>query len=1276
MVSNSGSKKDEPRKYFSTLYYSNQESRKLLPTAEEQAELAKLKTNYEGTRYQVPLDRGNIVDVRALFREIEEIYATQVSNQGDMRWFREHTVNTEGNDYDYRFWLQYQVEEISAGNRSMRLLKSRSKEFNNTLSKLADLSLKVAENLYQMANDVLSNEITNNIHPLSYLIELNDMVKHDIIIRNKVISIHFQYERDCDNNRITKFVEDKPLFYHLSNTMLQVFFKSIRKSTKLKYFNNKKELIDALAELDFHDVDGKSIDDLLDDLGNELVIRKNRDLIKKYYTNKFVCETNSFFRKLHNKVGKILKKWSIYYGAVPRKKKLDFFRIIYLMSRDNNEKLIQEDLSVARKKFRNLSIKTATSCLFSAFNANLINFDAASVDELDSLYDADYEHSGTSYPNVVRMSNHLFKDLNEGDHAIIRHFQMDEKRNMYCLPKNHSPFPTGERGKGGFLHNEQMSVSLHPALLNLMEEKRLDYTRFEPTSDTLVALNMLQQTQWSINLDFLNFIADFTFEGKKVNPYPIDIRQSAWQRSDNMELKEIFIDKMSLRSQDEATKSRFRTVKANLKQARKNLFNSGNVFWHPWFCDWRGRFNTKVNELSPQGDDLSKAMLLFTEWKPLGETGRDWLYVRAYELLRKIFAPESDKLAEFSKQVKWVEEHLQVIIEDAEKLNRHTSDDELEELLDKLQVRKPGPKSQIFQRIAFLIEFNRIQKQYAITNDWDLVSSGLPIHLDASCNGFQHIAALTRNEKLARSVNLLNHEDNEKGDLYQEVATEAKDSFQKGSEESKELRELIAKICDSKSSKKALIEGIFTRDFCKPLVMITGYGARDLASPIMNLNGKKRRGGRFKLGKDKKSIPTLHHESLLYQVIEEIQSESGGLDKLILVKDRQGYMTPIENCVLAREFGLALGNYIRYCIGVVTDFKFEEIKENLEGIYNKIDTLGISTPVDCKYFDNLKSAELRQILLDNQQSVPRKKHDRLLSVRKLALEKWKNKLYFTWKASDYSSIVRYVKWKLDHNRSQGTLPTAILPKNYVDPGESGIEQFIQNSTSLTKELKQRLKQQRQNISKLSAKKTQKNQSQSVRKLKNLVMMCLRNIYLTSNDEDEKQLAKNHLLARFIELKGDRTHDGKKNSHRFSIDTGNDMKFNVESNSGFKNSIGKLFDLTNEIHLGMVPNFIHSFDALHMQNVIIELQNQGIQDIWAVHDSFGVHPCDIDTLREIVNRTFVELHSDSLETHLKRIIDLNYSILDQDYVDEKISDEIKCIENDWINEVLEANYLIS
>ena len=119
-----------------------------------------------------------------------------------------------------------------------------------------------------------------------------------------------------------------------------------------------------------------------------------------------------------------------------------------------------------------------------------------------------------------------------------------------------------------------------------------------------------------------------------------------------------------------------------------NLFNSGNVFWHPWFCDWRGRFNTKVNELSPQGDDLSKAMLLFTEWKPLGNIGRNWLYVRAYELLRKILTPDLDKIDEFDQQIDWVEQRLTDIVTLGKKLNRSTTEVELEEILTQLQIKE------------------------------------------------------------------------------------------------------------------------------------------------------------------------------------------------------------------------------------------------------------------------------------------------------------------------------------------------------------------------------------------------------------------------------------------------------------------------------------------------------------------------------------------------------------------------------------------------------------
>ena len=314
MVEKRGSKEDEPRRYFSTLYYANQESRNSLPTAEEQAELAKLTTDYEGTRYQVPAGMHDVQDARKLFKEIDEDYDYNVSNKDNIRWNREHSLDNKNSDYDYRFWLQYQVEEISAGNRSMRLLKSRSKEFRDAMSKLSHLSVQVAENLYSMSEKVINTDSkATKIHPLAHLIDLNEMLakasnetvglrfdmSQDLTLFH-MINNNFAYERDfgigglLKNNKILK---EKPLFYHLANTTLQVYFKSIRRSTKLKRFS-KKELIKILAELDYHEVEGKKVKELRLELTNQLLATRNKDVINKCYTSTYVCETNSFFRRL------------------------------------------------------------------------------------------------------------------------------------------------------------------------------------------------------------------------------------------------------------------------------------------------------------------------------------------------------------------------------------------------------------------------------------------------------------------------------------------------------------------------------------------------------------------------------------------------------------------------------------------------------------------------------------------------------------------------------------------------------------------------------------------------------------------------------------------------------------------------------------------------------------------------------------------------------------------------------------------------------------------
>jgi hypothetical protein len=61
---------------------------------------------------------------------------------------------------------------------------------------------------------------------------------------------------------------------------------------------------------------------------------------------------------------------------------------------------------------------------------------------------------------------------------------------------------------------------------------------------------------------------------------------------------------------------------------------------------------------------------------------------------------------------------------------------------------------------------------------------------------------------------------------------------------------------------------------------------------------------------------------------------------------------------------------------------------------------------------------------------------------------------------------------------------------------------------------------------------------------------------------------------------------------------------------------------------MAPNFVHSLDAYHMRTAIGELSDAIHPfSFWAVHDAFGVHACDVPMMREVVTRTFHEMHSD-------------------------------------------------
>ena len=59
---------------------------------------------------------------------------------------------------------------------------------------------------------------------------------------------------------------------------------------------------------------------------------------------------------------------------------------------------------------------------------------------------------------------------------------------------------------------------------------------------------------------------------------------------------------------------------------------------------------------------------------------------------------------------------------------------------------------------------------------------------------------------------------------------------------------------------------------------------------------------------------------------------------------------------------------------------------------------------------------------------------------------------------------------------------------------------------------------------------------------------------------------------------------------------------------------------------IAPNFVHSYDASHLMQVVLEAKDRGINDFLLIHDSFGCLPSDMQEFSRIVREQFVDLYS--------------------------------------------------
>ena len=415
---------------------------------------------------------------------------------------------------------------------------------------------------------------------------------------------------------------------------------------------------------------------------------------------------------------------------------------------------------------------------------------------------------------------------------------------------------------------------------------KTDSRRCRPDQATCEALNNLQSIQWEINLDFLVKLFDINFEGGEGTSFQ-DVEIGL--RSGSKYLKKIGKYVHNITAKDALTggngdhggffDEEFQEeMVTTLDWIKKIVNHNANVFWHAWYCDFRGRLYPRCPGLSPVGGDLDKALIRFKKWKPMGKGANDsrginWFRRYLHNLMEGVEGPWGRDLARkgisFEAREKWVIKHQDTLME--------MGDNPLSEKnVGFLGLNKPKVGKEDLQRVAALIEFDRIMQEYNDKRDWSKVESGLPVSLDGSCNGYQHISTLLRNPKLAKSVNVINgfvdlddagdnqdgeedlgrtkeqgreseREDGEEkepdkamGDLYEIVAQEAKKT-----KTAKDLKEYLKEMMiqdgnkdDSEAKRLAeeMMDRVFSRKVAKKPTMTRAYGSTSFNRALAGKN--------------------------------------------------------------------------------------------------------------------------------------------------------------------------------------------------------------------------------------------------------------------------------------------------------------------------------------------------------------------------------------------------------------------------------------------------------
>lgn len=342
---------------------------------------------------------------------------------------------------------------------------------------------------------------------------------------------------------------------------------------------------------------------------------------------------------------------------------------------------------------------------------------------------------------------------------------------------------------GGFLGNAgvtRCTLTKRPSGMRYKHSLDLD-----EIPEVYEAVNTLQKVPWRVNKEIFDVFKNFWETGGGIAGLPSrDIEElppKAWRteeefqklKAENPDLVRVWKSKAALVYDRRVRESSKRIATHQKVWIAQKFLNEERIFF-VWSLDWRGRAYPVQNIVNPQGDDVSKALLEFAEGKPLDtEEAVQWFLIHGANCYGK------DKV-NFTERIAWIKDHERHIIESAENPLDYSW---------WLDADSP------FKFLAFCFEFARFKK------DGKNFISHIPIAMDGSCNGLQHLSAMLRDSRGGAAVNLTPAE--KPADIYSEVA-----------------QEVIKSIADDNCDEARLWRGKIDRGICKRGVMTTPYGAK------------------------------------------------------------------------------------------------------------------------------------------------------------------------------------------------------------------------------------------------------------------------------------------------------------------------------------------------------------------------------------------------------------------------------------------------------------------